>query len=272
MVDQIVVLGERHSGAEWLVDVITSCFPDVKVKYGFSRPGKWYQIEPQEPIPQTLVIAVFLNPYDWVELLREHPINAPTHKDMEWPDFVTSPWERKRSDLDNALSNPANAECSFGFAFDEVVPCQTQRDPRIDSFPLYELQPAAKERGATSTPHSNILDLRANKIINFLHARDFEGVVDLVPVRYEDLTQEREQGDSMWHSTLPFPGIAGLLEVIRDRTLLVPVLGARWISGEDRVFTAETLGVGAANLDQHYVQWMEEHVDWDVEVLVGYAP
>merc|ERR1719401_2312043 len=155
MVDQIVVLGERHSGAEWLVDRIARCFPDVKVKYGFSRQGKWYQsFQPRLPIPKTLIIAVFLNPYDWVENLRQHPINAPAHKDMEWSSSVSSPWDRKRSNLDNALADPAAAECSCGFAFDEVVPCQTRRDPRLDSFPLYELRP-----GTEGTPHSSILEL-----------------------------------------------------------------------------------------------------------------
>lgn len=265
MVDQIVVLGERHSGAEWLVDKIARCFPDVKVRYGFSRPGKWFQSPPTAPIPKTLVIAVFLNPYDWVELLRQRPINAPTHEGMEWSAFVASPWERKRSDLDNALSDPAAAECSCGFAFDEVVPCRTRRDPLLDSFPLYELRP-----GDEGAPHANVLELRANKIVNFLSARDFEGVADLVSVRYEDLVRERERANEASPSTLPFPGMAGLLETIRDRTLLVPDMGAGWISDEE--YTAEALGVGATNLDPDYVQWMEENVDWNVEMLVGYSP
>ena len=31
-VERIVVLGERHSGAEWLVDRLSRCFPDVEVR------------------------------------------------------------------------------------------------------------------------------------------------------------------------------------------------------------------------------------------------
>lgn len=215
---------------------------------------------------------MFLNPYDWVELLRQHPINAPTHKDMDWSAFVTSPWTRKRSALDNALADPNAAECAFGFTFDEVVPCRTQRDPNLDSFPLYELRPASVGHSLAGAPHANVLELRATKIVNFLRARDFEGVVDLVSVRYEDLVLGQGGADDTTGSTLPFPGIVGLLETIRDRTLLVPDVGAGWILDEEGVFMAEALGVGAANLDPYYVQWMEEHVDWDVETLVGYGP
>jgi hypothetical protein len=273
-VDQIVVLGERLSGAEWLVDRLARCFPHIPVVYGFSRPGKWFQTEPKNTLesqPRSLVVSVFLNPLDWVENMRQNPINAPAHKGMDWQDFVASPWVRKRSHLDDTISDTADANCSFGFSFEEVVPCMTERDPQSDSFPLYELHPASSISHA-GDPYSSILELRADKIRNFLSAEAFNGVVDLISIRYEDLIWSEDAIDDSSYSTLPFPGIAGLIDMICDRTSLAPDVDAGWVSDRDGTFRAKQLGVEAAKLDSHYVQWINDHVDWDVEKIVGYGP
>ena len=287
-VDRIVVLGERHSGAEWLMRRLDRIFPDTLIEYGFeARPGKWFQISPgisSGVEKQTLVISIFLNPYDWVELMRQHPINAPTHKDMEWPDFVTSLWERKRSNLDLSLTDTANAKCSFGFSYDEIVPCNTKRHIQSDSFPLYELHPHSSGTDA-GTPYNSILGLRADKIKNFLSVAEFDGVVGVIPIRYEDLVwdeatlddddtflQLRNTDDEESYSQLPFPGIAGVLEKIRDQTSLVPDINAGWIIDEEGAFKAPQVGVGIQALDPYYVKFLEDFVDWDVEGLVGYTP
>jgi hypothetical protein len=264
-VEQIVVLGERHSGAEWLVDRLSLCFPEINVKYGFDpRPGKFFQTEPTNAQANTLVISIFVNPFDWVDMMRRNPINAPTHKDLDWTDFVTRHWERKRSNMDENLKDTTSAVCSFGFSYSEVIPCMTQRDPTSDSFPLYELRP-------DGTPYSNLLELREDKIKNFLSAANFAGVVDHISIRYEDLVWDDGYTDDGLYLTLPFPGIAGLLEKIRDQTKLIPDVNAGWIIDEGGVFRAEQLGVGLTKLDPYFVQWMEDNVDWDVEDLVGYS-
>ena len=203
--------------------------------------------------------------------MRQNPINAPTHKDMEWAEFVTSEWTRKRSDLDNEVSDTSSVECSFGFSFHEIVPCLTQRDPQSDSFPLYELH-STPGISKSDKPYSSLLQLRADKIQHNLNTASFDGVVDLISLRYEDLVWDGGYiDDDITYLTLPFPGIAGLLEKIRDQTTLVPDASAGWIVDEDGLFRAEQLGAGAMNLDPYYVQWMEDHVDWDVEQLVGYG-
>lgn len=275
-VNQIVVLGERHSGAEWLVDRLSRCFPYIDINYGFERerPGKYFQAPPSDEIPSTLVIATFLHPYDWLELMRERPINAPTHKDMVWSEFVNSPWKRMRSNLDNSISDPSSATCSFGFSYHEIIPCQTQRDPESDSFPLYELRhsPDGYNNDADEA-YSNILDLRSDKILNFLSTAEYPGVVDLISLRYEDLIwDDGTYADDASVLSLPFPGIAGLLEKIRDRTTLVPDVNAGWILDEKDVFKAEHLRGNGTDFDPSFVEWIEGHLNWDVEKRIGYGP
>ena len=142
----------------------------------------------------------------------------------------------------------------------------TKRDPTSDTFPLYELHPSSSGSLAGDS-YASILSLRADKIRNFLSVASFEGVVDFIHMRYEDLIWDGHTSES-----LPFPGIAGLLEKIRDQTSLVPDPTAGWISDEDDMFKAKPLGVGTTGLDPYYLQYMNEHVDWDAELLVGYQP
>jgi len=117
-------------------------------------------------------------------------------------------------------------------------------------------------------PYSSVLELRADKIRNFLGAATFEGVVDSIVVHYEDLVWDEDYR----HLSKPYPGISGLLEEIDDRTNLIPDESAGWINDDEDYFKAIALGVGTTKLDPYYVHWMDEHVDWDVELLVGYSP
>jgi hypothetical protein len=272
-VERIVVLGERHSRAEWLIDRLQRCFPDIEVAYGFGRPGKFFQAPPTSSTsPDTLVIAVFINPTDWVEQMRRNPINAPSHKSMKWEDFLTSPWERTRSHLDSASSSSNELElCSFDFTYHEIIPCHTQRDPDSADFPLYELRHTQSGFDMDADiPYSNLLDLRADKIQNFLSTARFPGVVHLIKLRYEDLVWDSATyTDDDSYLTLPFPGIAGLLETIRDHTTLTPDASAGWILDETGFFKAEPLQ--GVDMNEDYVKFIEKHVNWSVEALIGYG-
>jgi hypothetical protein len=273
-VERIVVLGERYSGAEWLVDRLTRCFPNIEVTYGFdSRPGKFFQTPPKKASSlNTLVIALFINPYDWVEKMRRNPINAPAHANMDWEDFVTTPWIRTRSNLDSLVVDTSSEICSFGFHYHEIAPCHTQKDPSADDFPLYELKHTSSGFDATDDQvYSSLLELRSDKIINFLSTVHFPGVAQLIKLRYEDLVWDKATyTDDDTYLTLPFPGIAGLLETIRDRTTLLPDVNAGWILDQDGFFKAEPLA--EEDFDEDYVKLIEKHIDWTVEALVGYGP
>lgn len=205
--------------------------------------------------------------------MRQNPINAPAHANMEWSEFVTSNWERTRSNLDSIVVDTSTESCSFGFSFHEIIPCHTQRDPDSDDFPLYELRHSPSNGFDTNTdkPYSNLLELRADKIQNFLSTAHYPEVVHLIKLRYEDLVWESEfYTDDASPLTLPFPGIAGLLEKIRDHTTLTPDVSAGWILDEKGFFKAESLSV-ETGIDEDYMTWLNEHIDWSVEALVGYG-
>ncbi len=88
-------------------------------------------------LTSTLDIFVSLNVCDWIEFMRQNPIKAPAHKDMNWAEFVTSEWARERSGLDHEIVNPSSVECSFGFSHEEVIPCLTLRDTKIPTLSHY---------------------------------------------------------------------------------------------------------------------------------------
>eukprot|EP00956_Cyclotella_meneghiniana_P017360 scaffold28201_cov56-Cyclotella_meneghiniana.AAC.6 len=78
-IDTIVVLGERHVGLDWLVRKLETLYPKLTVSSGFPSKnnhisGEWFQPEEKEDevdsesestFKHILVIALFINPYDW---------------------------------------------------------------------------------------------------------------------------------------------------------------------------------------------------------------
>ena len=78
-IDTISVLGERHSRIDWLVRKLKILYPNLNVISGFPSKknrvdGEWFQ--PEDGVESTtskhiLVIALFINPYDWYVLLSQ---------------------------------------------------------------------------------------------------------------------------------------------------------------------------------------------------------
>jgi hypothetical protein len=178
---------------------------------------------------RSLVVATFRDPYDWVAAMIENPYHSPNHFNgfdeqwqpipMSWQDFVSRPWSmQNRSQLDLEAFNSSTTTtgpiyCSkYAFEYHQVMPCilptTTNLNASFDSiipptiekayFPLYELQRNVTRGHPTTTrgvPFDNILQFRADKIVNFLlevpliHRR-LEG---FLAVRYEDLILQGTQ-------------------------------------------------------------------------------
>lgn len=118
-IDSIRIVGERHSGTTFLTRYLKACFPtrtvsDVLIngkhwfqpnpqyveavarKYGKAGLAPtlvddldsvtWWQIaeseDPKSKFNNTLVIALFRNPYQWVEAMRRWPHHWPNHANL----------------------------------------------------------------------------------------------------------------------------------------------------------------------------------------------
>ncbi|CAJ1958642.1 unnamed protein product [Cylindrotheca closterium] len=119
-VDSIRIVGERHSGTTFLARYLQSCFPNISVDDHFVNGKHWFQPSPEYVVEtsnrigesglaatamndyfhdktwwqiaqaddpssyfqSTLVVALFRNPYDWIEGMRRIPHHWPNHVDL----------------------------------------------------------------------------------------------------------------------------------------------------------------------------------------------
>jgi hypothetical protein len=192
---------------------------------------------------------MFRDPYDWVEAMRERPHHAHDHIGMEWKDFVTKPWVGPRGPADKIKMQKSKEEgnpiltCLAGYKFDEVVPCSMEDSISNDGYSnyMYELMHDGSHRA-----YGSIIDLRREKILNFLQIPKFHGVRAFFPERYEALNLR---------------GTAGLLAQLEEVTGL-------------KAKCEPFKGTGVVThkgVDPEYTKWMNKFVDWDVEGMIGYV-
>jgi hypothetical protein len=126
----IRLIGERHSGTGWATDVLMRCFPTVNVHNTLVNQKHWIQHPPEHvlkmvekygatveglkasrvrfgaqftfdqiaksPSPkavfnQTFVVAIFRDPYDWMNAMRRVPHHWPNHQEYDMsPQFRRS--------------------------------------------------------------------------------------------------------------------------------------------------------------------------------------
>ena len=69
--------------------------------------------------------------------MRQNPLHAPNHENMDWRAFVTSPWIMNRSQSDLIFETKGKL-CQWGFNYSEVIPCLLSSKFQKD--PVYELK------------------------------------------------------------------------------------------------------------------------------------
>lgn len=252
-VTSINLLGERHSGTNWITNHLVDCFGDqIPVENEFTRFKHWFQFDdPTVRNDSALVIAMFRDPYDWVEAMHEQPHHAHGHIDLNWKEFVTKPWVGPRGPEDEAKIARAKAEgfhiekwgCLEGYKFDEVVPCSSGDSVDLEGYGkyMYELKHDESHRA-----YGSVIELRTAKIRNFLQVPEFHGVRAFFPERYEALSLR---------------GTADLLKQVEEVTGLKancrPFEGAGVVKHKD--------------VDPEYTRWMNKYHDWNVEAMIGYV-
>jgi len=271
-VKRISLIGERHSGTNWIMDHLTDCFlsEELEVKDALTRFKHWFQddaVERKEmPHVETVVVAQFRNIYQWVESMRERPHHSPQHYDksnkkmLSWETFVTKPWSMNRVDEDeklqrdsflNGTKSSSMIECHSQYKYNQINSCveypYNENETKIlhklgAGFhgPKYELLEDGSGR-----PYSSIVNMRAAKIRNFLSVAEFDWVKQLLVVRYEDLFLDGTE--SLIKSIEELTGVNATCDLFKPQVKKKQL-----------------------NLPKLQKDWMEKHVDWKAENVIGY--
>lgn len=256
----IILIGERHSGTNWITDHLVDCFGDqINVEPHFTRFKHWFQVDDATVRNDSaVVVAMFRDPYDWIEAMREHPHHAHGHigvrgttVGMEWKDFVTKPWVGPRGPADLAAMKKAKEDgvhidkmdCVGGYKFDEVIPCSPEDNVQMTGYGnyMYELRNDESHRA-----FSSIVELRSSKILNFLQVPTFHGVKAFFPERYEALNLR---------GTADF--LRQLEEVTGLKAQCEPLKGTGVVKHKD--------------VDPEFTAWINRFHDWDIEEMIGYV-
>ncbi|CAB9530446.1 expressed unknown protein [Seminavis robusta] len=206
-ISQIHVIGERNSGTKWLQQELAQCFPKsvARSHRDFLRSKHFFQPPVRGMLSESLVIAIVRSPDEWLAAMREKPYHMPFHMNgydsitnkvipLDWDEFTKrQTWTMP---LPHQEFPPKEGSCVQGFSFTEVSPClfnDTSIVPRNKwrgHMPVYELQ-----RDGSGIPFSHLLDLRAEKILNFvLEVPLLMALGGFLAVRYEDLVKHGTQG------------------------------------------------------------------------------
>lgn len=247
---RIVVLGERHSGLQWLERSLRICFPNATVSSTLSRVGYFFQDDPMDR--DIHVVAVALNPYDWVELMRTHPQYMPNHANIDdWKEFLRKEWTMQRPERDHEMESKQGKVCQMDFGFDEVVSCVESLEDDPTTNPIYELK-----RDGSGEAFESILELRAAKFQNHVEQMS-QWVRSVEVVQYETL-----MGKATDHSGKPVPGIFDVIEKLASD------MDLEWSCS---IKYAEPVRISSTHTAE-FVTYINRHVNWDAEALFGYTP
>ena len=194
---------------------------------------------------------MFRDPYDWIEAMRERPHHAHEHIGMEWKDFVSKPWVGPRGPADQAKIEKAKEDkffiekwgCLAGYKFDEVIPCSPQDSILNEGYSnyMYELKNDESHRA-----YGSIIELRSEKIRNFMEVPSYHGVKAFFPQRYEALNMR---------------GTAEFLKQLEEVTGL---------KAKCEPFEGKGV-IKHKNVDPGFTEWINKYHDWEAEEMIGYV-
>ena len=275
-IQQISLIGERNSGTRWIYEHLTECFGrQITVKRRLVRYKHWFQhdVIPDVRVNGTLVIAQFRDPMLWVDGMRRKPRHAPMHCNLDWKDFVKTPWtmpERPKFDVETIREieqnhslhdNDTLPPCQEYFEPHQIISCllfpfTDEEDyrkymkywrgdrpiPKLNTGrqPFYELK-----NDGSGNHYKDILSMRADKIRNFLSIKEWDWIDDVHVVQYERMIHD---------------GTEGLLGYVEERTGLKANCSA-FEAQPDRTPNP---------LDADFVDWINKNHDWKTEALIGY--
>lgn len=244
----ISLIGEHNSGTTWTFKVLQQCFGELfTIKNRLTRHKHWFQFDDNKKHNQTLVVAQFRDPYQWVLASMEKPRRSPAHSNMDWKTFLTTKWTTEREKSDEKFANETGKVCKERFKYHEIVSCAPEPYPGeyfskkgSNRSPWYEMR-----NDGSGMPYDSILDLRRDKIVNHIQTvANFPFVSAVIGVRYEELVRK---------------GTSELIREIESKT------------GEKAHCEATPGQIRPQRVvPDEMAKWMNERVDWSTEALIGY--
>jgi len=279
-ITQINIVGERNSGTKFVTNELQKCFPrtdNFRVRRGFLREKHWFQPVNREPEDYStqLIVVVIREPFEWMASMLQSPYHSPEHVagydekgnviPLPWRDFVSRPLITTRASRDRGiLLDPVlsrnNTICRHGFTPKQIIPCQsdpTEFTPKwkIPKEKYRGFHPIYEQRQTDGTPFDHFLQLRSDKIVNWvLQLPMLLNIGGMVVVRYEDLLAL---------------GTEFLVQQIAD-ILADSDNGNGNKQAMCKTAPPQPERIGRRKVPQDFRKWIDENIDVATERLVGY--
>lgn len=223
-----------------------------------TRYKHWFQYENSSAYPHdTLVIAQFRNPYDWLKAMQRVPHHSSMHIQKEWKEFLTIPWTAPRIGEDieigktitDANNSTATTPCQQNFIYQDIVSCIQEPVPKeeypqklrfSEQEPFYEMRP-----NSGGQPFKSVMDMRSAKIQNYLDIANYEGVAGLWTVQYEYLLRR---------------GTEHLIQRVSE-----------WTGIEAKCDPQPPQLRRERSFEPGFVEYVKKHLNWTAEGLIGYG-
>jgi hypothetical protein len=169
----------------------------------------------------------------------------------DWKIFLTKPWTMERYGADLLLNG--DEICQQDFLYRDIVSCV--EDPLPEDYYTHTLrysenQPFYEMRNdGSGLPYNNILEMRTDKIRNFLDTIHYNGVSDVWALQYEYLVSV---------------GTQHLLDRITALTGIQPNCEA--IPPQVRK------PKGSRMIRADFAAYIRQNLNWTVENWIGYSP
>jgi len=184
--------------------------------------------------------------------MQHVPHHMPSHlkhrRDEHWHGFLNEPMTMERIGTDrwDNLTEP----CQEHFAYKDIISCATEPLPHEaykGSIPYSSHQPFYEMRNdGSGKPYKNIMEMRADKIRNFLTVVDYPGVADMWVMQYEYLLAK------------------GTKEMI-DQV-------AEWTGIKPKCDPYPPQQRESRRVQKEMAEYIRDNLDWDAEALIGYGP
>lgn len=235
-----------------------------------SRYKHWFQHDNSSAyLHDTLVLAQFRNPYEWLKAMEHVPHHSPAHlrtsivsdpsrllekpdASNDWKIFLMKPWTMDRVGLDLQLND--NATCQEFFKYKDIVSCVREPLPESsynwtlrysENQPFYEMR-----NDGSGIPYNNIMEMRSDKIRNYVNdVRRFDGVNDVLLLQYEYLVAT---------------GTKALLDRIEAITGIKPNCSPK----EPQIREPRE----SRAIAPEFATFVRQTLNWTVEAMIGYYP